>query len=302
LYCRARRMLKKRGVSRRRWACSLCGRRARWKCVRCLRSYYCSRQCQNVSWHIVHKHVCYKPVRFWWSVVFYTLLTVVTIPGIIRNPLVYGTGLASIPASFLAVGILSGYFASITKKLLKIDVRGRILELSVVICTLKVAYASWAIIQAFFGITTNNCSNFPCTSIYSIAIIKIARNTILYPIYRLLTIVDRLVLQKISFLSSFLCKQTNNNTINEEVEQYYCLESIQNADSNLGGKCQFDIILLSFLWMTAALVTISSMLFKRNRDHNNNNNNRRGERGGRGRAVIIQRIGGRVQAARPHQD
>jgi len=61
LYCRARRMLKKRGVSRRRWACSLCRRRARWKCVRCLRSYYCSRQCQNVSWHIVHKHVCYKP-------------------------------------------------------------------------------------------------------------------------------------------------------------------------------------------------------------------------------------------------
>ena len=58
LYCRARRSLKKRGVSRRRWACSLCRRRARWKCVRCLRSYYCSRQCQNVSWHIVHKHVC----------------------------------------------------------------------------------------------------------------------------------------------------------------------------------------------------------------------------------------------------
>jgi hypothetical protein len=31
LYCRARRLLKKRGVSRRRWACSLCRRRARWK-------------------------------------------------------------------------------------------------------------------------------------------------------------------------------------------------------------------------------------------------------------------------------
>jgi hypothetical protein len=45
LYCRARRLLKKRGVARRRWACSLCRRRARWKCVRCLRSYYCSRQC-----------------------------------------------------------------------------------------------------------------------------------------------------------------------------------------------------------------------------------------------------------------
>ena len=83
LYCKARRTLKKRGVSRRRWACSLCRRRARWKCVRCLRSYYCSRQCQNVSWHIVHKHVCYKPERFWSSVVVYALGILVFVPGII---------------------------------------------------------------------------------------------------------------------------------------------------------------------------------------------------------------------------
>ena len=84
LYCKARRTLKKRGVSRRRWACSLCRRRARWKCVRCLRSYYCSRQCQNVSWHIVHKHVCYKPGRFWWSVVVYALGILVAVPGILK--------------------------------------------------------------------------------------------------------------------------------------------------------------------------------------------------------------------------
>lgn len=84
LYCRARRTLKKRGVSRRRWACSLCRRRARWKCVRCLRSYYCSRQCQNVSWHIVHKHVCYKPVRFWWSVVVYTVGIFMTVPKLLE--------------------------------------------------------------------------------------------------------------------------------------------------------------------------------------------------------------------------
>ena len=89
LYCRARRTLKKRGVSRRRWACSLCRRRARWKCVRCLRSYYCSRQCQNVSWHIVHKHVCYKPVRFWWSVAVYTVLICLVVPGIVEVSNIY---------------------------------------------------------------------------------------------------------------------------------------------------------------------------------------------------------------------
>lgn len=90
LYCRARRTLKKRGVSRRRWACSLCRRRARWKCVRCLRSYYCSRQCQNVSWHIVHKHVCYKPARYWWSVVVYTAGVLVAVPGVLKVSFVLG--------------------------------------------------------------------------------------------------------------------------------------------------------------------------------------------------------------------
>ena len=84
LYCRARRLLKKRGVSRRRWACSLCRRRARWKCVRCLRSYYCSRQCQNVSWHVVHKHVCYKPMRFWWSCVVYGVGGLWMVPGVFK--------------------------------------------------------------------------------------------------------------------------------------------------------------------------------------------------------------------------
>jgi hypothetical protein len=105
LYCRARRLLKKRGVARRRWACSLCRRRARWKCVRCLRSYYCSRQCQNVSWHIVHKHVCYKPVRFWWSVILYSAAALAAFPGILRDPAMYELGLSMIPASFVIVRV-----------------------------------------------------------------------------------------------------------------------------------------------------------------------------------------------------
>jgi hypothetical protein len=58
--------------------------------VRCLRSYYCSRQCQNVSWHIVHKHVCYKPARYWWSVVVYTAGVLVAVPGVLKVSFVLG--------------------------------------------------------------------------------------------------------------------------------------------------------------------------------------------------------------------
>mmetsp|Transcript_25126 Transcript_25126/g.73657 ORF Transcript_25126/g.73657 Transcript_25126/m.73657 type:complete len:750 (-) Transcript_25126:254-2503(-) len=154
LYCRARRSLKKRGVSRRRWACSLCRRRARWKCVRCLRSYYCSRQCQNVSWHIVHKHVCYKPVRFWWSVAVYGVVGVATFPGVLTDPAVYDLGASCLLVSFHAMGVLGGGMATALKKGAGVDVRGRSLELAVVAMTLWLTAASWGCVWGYFGDTS----------------------------------------------------------------------------------------------------------------------------------------------------
>mmetsp|Transcript_26133 Transcript_26133/g.55042 ORF Transcript_26133/g.55042 Transcript_26133/m.55042 type:complete len:1001 (+) Transcript_26133:31-3033(+) len=151
LYCRGRRTLKKRGVSRRRWACSLCRRRARWKCVRCLRSYYCSRQCQNVSWHIVHKHVCYKPARFWWSVVVYSVGGVLAVPGVLKEPLVYDFMLTFLPMNFLATGIIAGGIATDIKRLLAVDIRGRTLEVLVVLLTLLLTFITSKLVRGYFG-------------------------------------------------------------------------------------------------------------------------------------------------------
>jgi len=154
LYCRARRMLKKRGVSRRRWACSLCRRRARWKCVRCLRSYYCSRQCQNVSWHIVHKHLCYKPARFWWSFAFYGAAAVLAFPGILRDPIIYDLGFSCLLGSFVVMGVIGGSIATALKHGAGVDIRGRTLELTVVVLTLWMAAISWGLVWGFFGETS----------------------------------------------------------------------------------------------------------------------------------------------------
>ncbi|KAL7465456.1 hypothetical protein ACHAXS_005787 [Conticribra weissflogii] len=151
LYCRGRRTLKKRGVSRRRWACSLCRRRARWKCVRCLRSYYCSRQCQNVSWHIVHKHVCYKPARFWWSVVVYSVGGVLAVPGLLKEPLVYDFMLTFLPMNFLAMGIIAGGIAMDMKRLFAVDIRGRTLEGLVVLLTLWLTSITSKLVRGYFG-------------------------------------------------------------------------------------------------------------------------------------------------------
>lgn len=157
LYCRARRALKKRGVSRRRWACSLCRRRARWKCVRCLRSYYCSRQCQNVSWHIVHKHVCYKPARFAWSMVVYGGLMLWFVPGISEYPLLYDLGLSFLWLSFGCMGILGGGIATGLKRGLGLDIRGRTLEGVVVGLTVAFAAMLWRLIWGFFGVGEEQC-------------------------------------------------------------------------------------------------------------------------------------------------
>jgi len=151
LYCRARRTLKKRGVSRRRWACSLCRRRARWKCVRCLRSYYCSRQCQNVSWHIVHKHVCYKPVRFWWSVVVYTVAIFMAVPNLVENFPIYDAMVTLLPLNFIALGIVVGGIASALKRFSGMDIRGRILEIIVVVQTLFLTGVSSGLVRGYFG-------------------------------------------------------------------------------------------------------------------------------------------------------
>jgi len=152
MYCRARRSLKKRGVSRRRWSCSLCRRRARWKCVRCLRSYYCSRQCQNVSWHILHKHVCYKSSRFWCSFVFYTFLLLGIVRGFRNWPLLYLSGVFVCgTSSFALAGILGGSLAALLKRIFKIDIRGRYLECVVVIGSLQLSWLMWRLQWAFFG-------------------------------------------------------------------------------------------------------------------------------------------------------
>ena len=154
LYCRARRTLKKRGVSRRRWACSLCRRRARWKCVRCLRSYYCSRPCQNVSWHIVHKHLCYKRERYWQSWALYLALTALFFPGFQSDPLVYDVGLCCLLGSFMVMGVIGGGIATLLKKGAGVDIRGRTLEGAVVAATLWYASVAWGLAWGFFGDTS----------------------------------------------------------------------------------------------------------------------------------------------------
>ena len=263
LYCRARRLLKKKGVARRRWACSLCRRRARWKCVRCLRSYYCSRQCQNVSWHIVHKHVCYKPSRWGWSVVVYGCVTLLLFPGILRDPLMYDLGLGFIPTSFYVMAILGGGIATLLKKSAGIDLRGRAFEMATILATVWLVLVCWSLVGAFFGdtakchgtlgrITITHEDNPPW-------FLSVLRKFVLQPAEKWFLMWDRLSLNSGQWMRKVLCTE----------QEHGCFEHLHNANADFffeeqgGAKCASDLSMVCWLFGSAGLVAAGNHVWKR---------------------------------------
>jgi hypothetical protein len=285
LYCRARRLLKKRGVARRRWACSLCRRRARWKCVRCLRSYYCSRQCQNVSWHIIHKHVCYKPARFWWSVVVYGGLTFLLFPGILRDPLMYDIGVCLIPTSFVIMGVLGGGMATGIKRMTGVDMRGRMMEMAVVVTTIWLSIISWGLVKGFFGNAsacygTVGSYNVTSDEVSSSYLLRGLRSLLLGPAQRVYVAWDRIFLK--SWFRSVVCTAPVDGN---EVQRVTCFEHLPHANADFflvegaGGKCASDLLLVTALYMAAGVVYVGSALWKQHERHQRRRHGRRPVRG-----------------------
>jgi len=298
LYCRARRALKKRGVSRRRWACSLCRRRARWKCVRCLRSYYCSRQCQNVSWHIVHKHVCYKPARFGWSMVVYGGLMLWFIPGISEYPLLYDLGLSFLWLSFGCMGILGGGVATALKRGLGLDIRGRTLEGIVVGLTIAFAGMLWGLIWGFF-VGEEQCwgvadqfgwghKSSPATNLSQSTytpsswhlphwgwkdiaqqeesklgpILTVVQNCILHPGKLLIRMLDRILLKLTPRITRWLCM--------DDQSEPFCLEITRNANPDFispsrkgGSQCGSDMHLAAYVFLLAFFFFVFGHVWKK---------------------------------------
>lgn len=268
LYCRARRLLKKKGVARRRWACSLCRRRARWKCVRCLRSYYCSRQCQNVSWHIVHKHVCYKPSRWAWSMIVYGMAALLVFPGILRDPMMYDLGLGSIPLSFYVMAILGGGVATTLKKSAGLDLRGRTFEMIVLLSTLGMVLVLWGLIGAFFG---NPSSCYGVLGNYQLSegdhlffFLKQLQRFFLEPAQNWFLMWDRLCLNSAPWVRKIVCMQDQDGG---------CFEHLYKADADFllanegSGRCASDMLLVSWLLHAAGLVAGGNHLLKRRERH-----------------------------------
>eukprot|EP00934_Nitzschia_sp_Nitz4_P006696 Nitzschia sp. Nitz4//scaffold1_size375055//338367//340604//NITZ4_000336-RA/size375055-augustus-gene-0.696-mRNA-1//1//CDS//3329541225//6686//frame0 len=262
LYCTARRLLKKKKVSRRRWACSLCRRRARWKCVRCLRSYYCSRQCQNVSWHIVHKHVCYKRSRLWWSMVVYGVATLSAFPGIVRDPLLYDLGLGVVVTSFFIMATIGGGIGNSVKKSVGIDLRGRTLEVVVLFSTIWLVVVTWGIIGGFFG------DNSQCRGVFgSLVMDDVSLSS------KLLNMISRIVLKPAAGWFRMWDSLALNSgpwgrwalCMDQEVG---CFEHVHKANADFilpeegGEKCASDLKMVTLLYLSAGLVAVANHSWK----------------------------------------
>lgn len=268
------------GVSRRRWACSLCRRRARWKCVRCLRSYYCSRQCQNVSWHIVHKHVCYKPSRFWWSVAVYGVSFVYLFPGVMSYPLMYDLGLSFLWLSFVISGIIGGGIATILKKRLGIDIRGRGLEAAVVLMTLWLTSVCWALVWAFFGETGQCKGSLPFMgppepySLYDEdlsqqgIILSIARTFVFQPAKKSLVRIDSWLLKLGPLFTKWICRSAGGNELDGGSDSQYCFELTRKANPDFlwvqgNEKCVSDVNTVATIWTVAICLQFLNYLMRR---------------------------------------
>jgi hypothetical protein len=241
----------------------LCRRRARWKCVRCLRSYYCSRQCQNVSWHIVHKHVCYKPSRWGWSVVVYGFATLLLFPGILKDPLMYDLGLGFVPASFYVMAILGGGIATVLKKSFGLDLRGRTFELTVILSTIWLAMVSWGLVGAFFG-DISRCHGV--VGSYQVSeennpshLLTGLRKVVLKPAESWFLMWDRLALNSGHWLRKALCTEQEEG----------CFEHLHKANADFffeehdGGKCASDLTLVSWLFISAGVAAAGNHFWKR---------------------------------------
>ena len=299
LYCRARRMLKKRGVARRRWACSLCRRRARWKCVRCLRSYYCSRHCQNVSWHIVHKHLCYKPSRLAWSTVVYGAATLALFPGILQDPLMYDLGLLLIPMSFIVSGVLAGSIATLMKKTAGYDIRGRLLELTVLISTIWLSFMSWGLVRAFFG-QPDAChgmiGNLSLTPEAEEAswLLHGTRNYLLQPLKWYYLLLDSIIANYTwGWLKSMICTSGSAG----------CFAHVPSVTVDFymtNEACASDWVLFLYLYIGSVAAFVGSWLYKWRERHVRNQQREIQDREMRHRRRHLAR--GIVDNGRPHLD
>lgn len=198
----------------------------------------------------------------------YGTATVLAFPGILKDPLIYDLGLSFLPASFLVVGILGGGVATAFKKGLGIDMRGRTLELIVLILTIWLVLVSWGLVWAFFGDATRCYGAMGTLQEHkkspSSKILSVLGTLIFRPAQSWFLMWDRLASNySATWLHKGLCSSVPSQ------EEGVCFANLSKANSDFyfaeegGEKCASDLVLVSSLWMMAGCTLVVSTLVKK---------------------------------------
>ena len=217
------------------------------------------------------------------------------LPLVHQNFPVYDAMVTLLPINFIALGIVGGGIASSIKRSLGIDIRGRILEIVVVVLTLLLTLVSSGLVRGYFG-DVSRCwgafSSWPSRSgstesapgpFYPPLLNKLLIDTPLRQLQKWYLKWD-FILSKFGFVSRrFFCAPTLDG--NTDYFSVGCSPSTRsiNPQFYLADKCSADMSLVMNVWIAAI-----GVLFLRHLT--------RQLRGGARRVVVA------AGHRRPHQD
>jgi hypothetical protein len=184
----------------------------------------------------------------------YSLAAVAVFPGILNDPLIYDFGISMVPASFFVIGVLAGGMATALKRFLFVDLRGRLLEFSVLLVTLWLVTITWGLVWAFFGDVSQCKGVFGPASLDSMVLTTI-RRFVFQPGRKWFSMWDRLALQSPLWLQKFVCVSSDHCFAHSYLANPYFYLEEEN--------CASDILLVGGLWMSAAVVLLVTSVLKK---------------------------------------
>lgn len=206
-----------------------------------------------------------------------------------------------LPINFIALGIVGGGIASTLKRSSGIDVRGRILEIIVVVLTCLLTGVSSGLVRGYFG-DTSQCWGLFATENPAIKgpFYPSILNTVLLDIplkqIQLWYLKWDFIMSKLGFLSRrFLCFPTADG--NTDYSSVGCSPStrtinpqfyMEEDDAGIA-QCSADVSLVMGMWFTAIGVLLIGNLYRQLRGAARRNN-------------VAAEAGAHRGRRRPHQD
>jgi hypothetical protein len=196
---------------------------------------------------------------------------------------IYDAMVTLVPVNFITLGIIGGGIASTLKRFSGIDIRGRILEIIVVLLTLLLTGITSGLVRGYFG-DSSRCwgvlASSPNEGVESPTItgpfyLSIL-NTLLIDIplrqMKLWYLRWDLIFSKLGFVSRrLLCVPTPDG--NTDYSTYGCSSSTRSINPGfyLEDKCSADMSLVVGVWLTAVCVLLMGNVYRQLRGARRNN-------------------------------